>query len=232
MLFSKFLKEFLFFLLTIFILSCDSQVPTASREESKTLELKETKSIKISNVEGNITVSKSQNDDIVVRSVKKSPIESDLSKVDVVITEGENLLVSTDYKTTSSNISVDFLISVPADIIVSVKNTKGDITISDIKNLDTIKSNSASVVVSNSETIKEIVIDTGTVTAQITKMISNVLVKVTTGNIKLVVTTDDYKKIDAKTTAGNIYRILSEYGLGIYNITAETISGGITISYQ
>ncbi|HPO50638.1 MAG TPA: hypothetical protein PLO89_09960 [Spirochaetota bacterium] len=232
MLFYNFSKKSVFFVLTIFILSCDSQVPSASREESKTLELKETKSIKISNIEGNITVSKSQSDGIVVRSIKKSSVESDLSKVDVVITEGENLLVSADYKTTSSNTSVDFFVSIPADIIVSVKNTKGDITISDIKNVDTIKSNSASVVVSNSETIKEIVIDTGTVTAKITKMLSDVLVKVTTGNIKLIVTTDDYKKIDAKTTAGNIYRILSEYGLGIYNIAAETISGSITISYQ
>ena len=215
------------------LFSCTTGETVFSKDETKTLALNNTKSIILINISGNITIKSSQTNQITVRATKKSSVESKLSDVEINYTEGETLFINTNYlNSASSNVSVDYTVQIPSNIVVSLKNTAGDVTIMDIKEIDTIDCQTSSVLVSNSDIIKNIFVTTGTISARITEMKADSYFKTTTGSIKVVLLTADYRKIITESTTGAIYLVSSEYGSGVYDIKAESVSGNLTISYQ
>ena len=87
--------------------------------------------VKVSNINGNINISRSKESNITIYAVKKTYAgKEELNKVEVTVSKGDEIVIKTIYVKESANVSVDYNITIPDDIALQdVNNLNGDINI-------------------------------------------------------------------------------------------------------
>jgi len=225
------LKMALALLLFVVIVGCPNINNLYTKEVEKTFNSEGKKELKLENISGNISISRSQGSQISVKATKISKNEGDLSKVEIEFKDEEIFQIKSDYKDNSySTVAVDYIIKIPQQLLVTIKATTGDIDIRDIDEVSNISTEDGDVVVQDSKSIGSIKVTSGGIVAKVSEIKSDVSLKTVNGSIKLILTTSDYKTIDHKTTSGKVTLDALKDSMGQYTINLETTNGNITVS--
>ncbi|MFX0115038.1 MAG: DUF4097 domain-containing protein [Candidatus Hodarchaeota archaeon] len=179
--------------------------------------------LQVDNINGDITVTKWDNDQVEVYALKRAFVdESDLDKVSIEVSTGNVMVVKTKYAVPTEDIevSVAYTIKVPADVNVellgntngriSLEGTTGDAMLTNTNGDVSVKNVDGSVFVTNTNGKIDIVDVTGVlgamttngdVTVELPALSSDVIIGTTNGKVKVYIPDD--LDADVKMTTSN-----------------------------
>ncbi|MBN2050353.1 MAG: DUF4097 family beta strand repeat protein, partial [Spirochaetales bacterium] len=156
-----------------------------------------------------------------------SPEELEL--VQIKVTEGETLTVVSDYSNDPmSSVSVDYTITLPADITVSVQNITGNVSVDGITFVDVLSLVTGDIEVTHCERVSEIQSTTGSIEVEIEQTEGDVTIRTTTGNITAWVDPEVNAGLYPSVVTGS-YSGPNYTPYGNYRINLSVVTGNITV---
>lgn len=184
----------------------------------------------VSNVTGSVTILPGTGKSIVVKAVKKSWLQSDLSWVTIDVTEGKILSVVSRYPAgRTSSVSVDYTIILPEGINVSVDSTTGDIYLDGVSFVSRVSTVTGNITLGDCGGLKNLVTTTGNISAEISETNNDISIRATTGNVGLKVSPDINASINTSVVTGRYTGPKTEPN-GDYSIDVSVVTGDITVS--
>ena len=181
--------------------------------------------IEVYNINGNIIISGTDDNQVEINILKKTNKESDeLNKVTFEISAGEKLVVRTKYLEQNPKVSVTYTIKVPSHARVGtihtsngnidIESTKGELDLQTSNGDITVEGNDGSVkartsngdvVVENSDMVIEAVTSNGKIKAQLNDIPEeDIKIHSSNGSITLYIAGDIDAKVDASTSNGKV----------------------------
>lgn len=212
---------------TLIILCMATLISGATAEINKSYAVEAGTTLEILNVNGAITITRSEKDEIEIFAVKKTKKEEDeLDKVKIVITPGKDFVVRTEYPEKYVDVSVDYTIQVPNNVEVkSVETANGTIDINGITGDIEISSANGEIHVNDVNGTIDIELANGEVSVKGSTSIDGI--EVANGNISVEIHSITDDEIDISVANGSITVYLSP-ALDA-DIEAATAFGKITV---
>lgn len=208
------MKKIIFFILTLFSISCSSESGNYINEDSKTYSADGVEKVYISTSSGDVVVEKWNSNNIEIKTIKRSYFQMNLNEVDTKISKGKKFKIESEYKNEINKINtyIKYKIYIPENIEVEIKTDTGDIDVMNVTFIDEITTNS------------------GDIDVDVINMKENVKIETKDGDIKAKIKEGIYKKIETNTVFGDVKLDgISRKSSGKYNIELKTNSGDIIV---
>lgn len=212
-------------LVSIHFFGCDVAIgPGETEEFRKTFKVETGTKIELHNNNGNINISKWDNDHVEVYAAKKTRKgKSELEKVKIEISTNGDMIIKTRYIKKNAKVSVSYEIKIPAGVIVGhidnsngkieLEGTSGDAMVGtsngeiNIRNVDgyvsTETSNGKIDIVGTTGVLKART-SNGSINAEIPSIRDNVNITTSNGNIKLYISPKLNANIEMRTSNGKV----------------------------
>ena len=202
--------------------------------------------LSVSTVNGGISISSWDGDNIFLNATKKSRMgEDDLDKAEIVVTEnGNQINIEVQHAQPINSRAVDLDIKIPYNVSVkTVISTNGGIVVENVEGYVTATTTNGGIVIKNTTGIDDLISTNGGINAEIFDIQKDVNIQSTNGGINLDIKSTLNSSIQISTTNGGItvggdfitetestYNSFSGIlGSGGFSINIVTMNGGIYI---
>lgn len=181
--------------------------------------------LEVSNINGDITITSIEGNDIIIDIVKKTnKDQTELNKVTVDITSGETFTVATRYLEDNVKVSVDITLQIPAHIVeasienvngnidiegitadLSVESANGDINIIEVNGTVDIELANGDIRIEGNSVVDDIELANGSIIAELRSVHEDgVQFKLANGTIKIYILEDIDAAIEASMVMGDV----------------------------